>query len=91
MRLTAFKLRSTPVIVGTLRNLSADTLVDEQSGAPYYLARIEVSKEELARLGDLKLQPGMPVEALIRTGARTALGYMLSPLTDNMDLAFKEK
>ena len=91
VRLTAFKLRSTPIIVGTLRNLSADTLVDEHSGTPYYLARIEVSKEELARLGNLKLQPGMPVETLIRTGARTALGYMLSPLTDNMDLAFKEK
>lgn len=91
VRLMAFKLRSTPIIVGTLRNLSADTMVDEHSGAPYYLARIEVSKEELARLGGLKLQPGMPVEALISTGARTALGYMLSPLTDNMDLAFREK
>jgi len=91
VRLTALKLRSTPIIVGTLRNLSADTMVDEQSGAPYYLARIEVSKEELTRLGNVKLQPGMPVEALIRTGARTALGYMLSPLTDNLELAFREK
>lgn len=91
VRLTSFKLRATPVIVGTLRSLSADRMVDEHSGAPYYLARIEVSKEELAGLGNLKLQPGMPVEALIKTGARTALGYMLSPLTDNMDLAFREK
>jgi HlyD family secretion protein/epimerase transport system membrane fusion protein len=89
--LTAFKMRSTPIIVGTLINLSADRLVDEHSGAPYYLARIEVSKEELASLGNLELQPGMPVEALIRTGARTALGYMLSPLTENIDLAFRER
>ena len=91
VRLTAFKLRSTPIIVGTLINLSADRLVEEHSGTPYYLARIEVSKEELAGLGDLALQPGMPVEALIKTGARTALGYMLSPLTENMGLAFREK
>jgi HlyD family secretion protein/epimerase transport system membrane fusion protein len=91
VRLTAFKLRSTPIIVGTLINLSADTLVDEHSGSPYYLARIEVSKDELASLGDLALQPGMPVEALIKTGSRTALGYMLSPLTENLDLAFKER
>lgn len=91
VRLTAFKMRSTPIIVGTLINLSADRLVDEHSGAPYYLARIEVSKEELASLGNLELQPGMPVEALIRTGARTALGYMLSPLTENIDLAFRER
>jgi len=91
VRLTAFKMRSTPIIVGTLINLSADRLVDEHSGTPYYLARIEVSKEELASLGDLQLQPGMPVEALIRTGARTALGYMLSPLTENIDLAFRER
>lgn len=91
VRLTAFKMRSTPIIVGTLINLSADRLVDEHDGTPYYLARIEVSKEELAGLGDLALQPGMPVEALIKTGARTALGYMLSPLTENMGLAFRER
>ena len=89
--LTAFKLRSTPIIVGTLVNISADRLVDEHSGTPYYLARIEVPKEELESLGDLTLQPGMPVEALIKTGARTAFGYMISPLTDNMARAFKEK
>ena len=91
VRLTAFKLRSTPIIVGTLINLSADTLVDEQSGSPYYLARIEVSQQQLATLGNLRLQPGMPVEALVKTGSRTALGYMLSPLTENIGLAFREK
>jgi multidrug efflux pump subunit AcrA (membrane-fusion protein) len=58
---------------------------------PYYLARIEVTKEELASLGDLQLQPGMPVEALVKTGTRTALGYMLSPFTDNIGLAFRER
>ncbi len=65
--------------------------MDEHSGTPYYLARIEVSKEELESLGNLELQPGMPVEALIKTGARTVLGYMLSPLADNFDLAFRER
>lgn len=91
VRLIAFKLRSTPIIVGTLANVSADRLVDEHSGTPYYLARIEVSKDELESLGDLVLQPGMPVEALIKTGTRTAFGYMISPLTDNMARAFKER
>lgn len=91
VRLTAFKLRSTPIIVGTLISLSADRLIDEQSAAPYYLARIEVSKEELDGLGNLRLQPGMPVEALVKTGTRTALGYMLSPLTENIGLAFRQK
>ena len=91
VRLTAFKLRSTPIIVGTLISLSADRLVDEHTGKPYYLARIEVPKEELASLGGLQLQPGMPVEALVKTGSRTALGYMLSPFTENIDLAFRQK
>jgi len=91
VRLTAFKLRATPIIVGTLINLSADRLVDEHSGTPYYLARIEVSKEQLASIGNLQLQPGMPVEALIKTGSRTALGYMLSPFSDSINLAFRER
>ena len=50
-----------------------------------------MSKEELASLGEFQLQPGMPVEALTWTGVRTALGFMLSPLTESIDLASRER
>ena len=91
VRLTAFRFRTTPIIVGVVSRVSADRKEDERTNVPYYLARIEVPREELATLGELKLQPGMPVEALIKTGTRTALTYMISPLKDSLARSFREK
>jgi HlyD family secretion protein len=50
-----------------------------------------MSLDELARLNGLKLLPGMPVEAFIRTDERTMLSYLFKPLTDQARRAFREK
>jgi membrane fusion protein, type I secretion system len=63
---------------------------DQRSGQPYYLVRINLAPEEVERLGGLKLVPGMPVEAFIRTDERTMLSYLLKPLTDQARRAFRE-
>jgi len=68
------------MVSGTLANLSADRLIDENSDQPYYAADIEILPEDLALLGDAKLIPGMPAEVIIKTGERTMLGYITSPL-----------
>jgi HlyD family secretion protein len=47
--------------------------------------------QEVARLGEVKLLPGMPVEAFIQTGERTVLSYLMKPLHDQFMRAFKEK
>ncbi|MBY4676793.1 HlyD family type I secretion periplasmic adaptor subunit [Marinobacterium arenosum] len=82
IRFSAFKSATTPVIEGRLLNLSADRLVNEETGMPYYLARVEVTEEGRQLLGDLKLVPGMPAEVLINTGARTLLEYLVQPATN---------
>jgi epimerase transport system membrane fusion protein len=82
IRFSAFKSATTPVIGGRVITLSADRLVNEQSGMPYYLARVEITEEGSASLGSLKLIPGMPAEVLVNTGERTLLEYMLQPLTN---------
>ncbi len=84
IRLTAFNFRSTPTIFGRVETVSADRLIDDQAGHAYYLARIQVSDEELGRLNGLELLPGMPAEVLIVTGERTLLDYLLRPLTDGL-------
>jgi len=84
IRFSAFKSATTPVIEGEVVNISADRLVNEQTGMPYYLARVEVTaigKEKLAN-GELTLLPGMPAEVLINTGARTLLEYLVAPATN---------
>ncbi len=82
IRFSAFKSAVTPTVKGTVVNISADRLINEQSGMPYYLARVEVSEKSMQDLGDLKLVPGMPAEVLINTGARTLLQYIVQPATN---------
>ena len=47
--------------------------------------------DEVARLGDVKLIPGMPVEAFVQTGDRTMMSYLVKPLQDQLMRAFREK
>lgn len=91
VRLTAFKQRTTPTLSGRVIYVSADSLIGRQSGHAYYLARIEVPKDEARRLGNRNLLPGMPAETLIRTGGRTAMQYLLQPIADGMARAWREE
>ncbi|WP_024511627.1 HlyD family type I secretion periplasmic adaptor subunit [Bradyrhizobium sp. ARR65] len=90
LRLTAFNLRTTPELNGTVRRVGADVTQDQRTGASYYVIRITIAPEELARLGQLKLVPGMPAEAQVQTGERTALSYLMKPLRDQIARAFRE-
>lgn len=100
VRFSSFKTRDLPMIVGTVIGLSADRIVEdgrdskESRGGEmsYYLARVEVSSEGLQALqaAELNLVPGMPVEVLINTGARTLVQYLTRPLTDGFKRAFGE-
>ena len=90
IRLTAFNQRATPTLQGKVAFVSADTFIEQRSPEPYYLASIEVSSEELRHLGQRRLQPGMPAEALIKTGQRTAMAYLLRPLSDSFNRAWRE-
>lgn len=91
LRLSAFSYRHTIIIHGEVVNVSADTLKDPVTGQSYYDVKIRVPNSQLALLGDNKLVPGMPVQALIKTGDNTMLGYILGPLRDSLSRAFIEK
>ncbi len=91
LRFSAFNQRTTPEISGTVTRISADTTTDQRTGQSYYVVRIGMSTKELARLGDVKLIPGMPVEAFVQTGDRTVFSYLVKPLRDQLVRAFREK
>jgi epimerase transport system membrane fusion protein len=82
IRFSSFKSSLTPVIEGIISSISADILTNEQSGMPYYLAKISISEEGIKALDTLLLVPGMPAEVLINTGERTLLDYLIQPATD---------
>ena len=90
LRFSAFSRDTTPEIEGTVSHVSADAVANEKSGLTYYTVRIGVTADQMARLGKVAPVPGMPVEAFIRTGERTAISYFLKPLMDQMARAFRE-
>jgi HlyD family secretion protein len=65
-------------------------LFDETTGETYYLTRLRIPEAELAKLENLKLVPGMPVETFIDTGERTALSYLLKPFADGLARALRD-
>ncbi|MBD9357384.1 HlyD family type I secretion periplasmic adaptor subunit [Methylomonas albis] len=90
VRFTAFKQALTPIIEGKVINLSADRLVEEKSGTPYYQAQIELTQESYQKMKNLELVPGMPVEVLIKTGERTVFEYLTKPISNAFARAFIE-
>jgi HlyD family secretion protein len=91
LRFSAFNQRTTPEISGTISRVSADVSTDQRSGQSFYTVRIALPAEETARLGNVKLVPGMPVEAFIKTYDRTVLSYFIKPLEDQVMRAFRER
>jgi HlyD family secretion protein len=88
LRFTAFNQRTTPEIEGFVTRVGADLTREPQTNAVFYVARIRPSDTERE---SLKLLPGMPVEAFIATGERTALSYLVKPVTDQLSRAFRER
>jgi len=74
-----------PTIVDPARHL------DDQAGAPYYTAFIGIDEKDLAELPQVKLYPGMPATALIRTVVRTAIDHLVSPLAISFNKAYRQR
>jgi HlyD family secretion protein/epimerase transport system membrane fusion protein len=88
--LTAYRQRSLPQISGVLRSVSADRLVDKDSGQAYFLAKVEVDAEDLQTLEGVRMIAGMPAEVMILNGERTFMDYLLQPILESLDRSFWE-
>jgi len=91
LRFTAFNQRTTPELNGVVSLVSPDTTTDQRTGQSYYTIRVAMPPEEIARLGDVRLIPGMPAECFVQTGDRTMMSYLVKPLQDQLMRAFREK
>lgn len=91
IKLHAFNQRTTPELDGNVSYVSADSALDPRTEQSYFLVKVDVNSEEMSRLGDQKVQPGMQADLFIRTGERTFLGYILQPLSDNFKKAWLER
>ena len=90
VRLTAYKQRTTPLVAGSVNYVSADRMNDAQTGVPYYVVRVAVTPQALEQAGNLRMQAGMPAEVYIRTDSRTAIDYLLAPVTSYLRRGMRE-
>ncbi|MDB6147438.1 MAG: HlyD family type secretion periplasmic adaptor subunit [Spartobacteria bacterium] len=96
VRIMAGDQRTMPDVTGVLTRVSADLTRDQpqsgqQTGQAYYLVRVSLPEEEIRRLVNLRLVPGMPAEAFIQTYVRTPMQYLLKPLRDQIARTFRER
>jgi HlyD family secretion protein len=91
LRLSAFNQRTTPELNGVVTRVSADVNTDQRTGQSYYTIRVSLPPSEVARLGEVKIIPGMPVEAFVQTGDRTMFSYLMKPFSDQLMRSFRER
>lgn len=91
LQFVAFNQSMTPRVAGTVELLSADRLLDERDGSPYYSLRVMVDDEGKRALEGLEIKPGMPVQGFVRTGERSFVNYLFKPLMDRLHLALTEE
>lgn len=90
IRFTAFKSRTTPIVTGKVTYVSADALADK-NGVPFYQVHVRPDAKSLKHAGITHIQPGMAAEVFILTEGRTALDYLLAPITDTLRKSMREK
>ncbi|MBR0840956.1 HlyD family type I secretion periplasmic adaptor subunit, partial [Bradyrhizobium liaoningense] len=91
VHLTAYKQRITPIIHGTVFQVSADRLTETRTGTPYYTASLKLDDAELADMPNIRLYPGMPATVMIPTTERTAFEYLVGPLMMSFKQGFRQK
>lgn len=91
VRFPAFHSRTTPLIMGTLQDISSDRLTDEKTGVPYYLALVAVRDTDVPPELKARLRPGMPADVIFPTGERTVFDYLTRPLTEAVTTSFRER
>ncbi|WP_283647193.1 HlyD family efflux transporter periplasmic adaptor subunit, partial [Marinovum algicola] len=90
IKFKAFSEREIPIILGEVARISADVISDPVSKAFYYEVKVQLREDEMAKLGDRDLVPGMPVEAFMTTESQIAIQYVLRPIKHYFDRAFRD-
>lgn len=88
---SALNQKKTPNIPGTVTQVSADRLMDERSGLPFYNIKAKVTPEGMKKLTDQQIRAGMPVEIFIKTGERSLMSYLFKPILDRVHSALSEE
>ncbi|MEM7056562.1 MAG: HlyD family type I secretion periplasmic adaptor subunit [Pseudomonadota bacterium] len=90
VRLTAFEQEEIPEAIGTIAQISADSLEDDRTGEEYFIVKVAMDDSQPTQVAALDLVPGMPVGLFVNTGERSALSYLTAPLRERLKRTFIE-
>ncbi|MDX8492390.1 HlyD family type I secretion periplasmic adaptor subunit [Mesorhizobium sp. VK22B] len=92
IKVTAYDFSIFGGIEGKVSNITADSLVDQKTGEPYYQVRVATEKSTLQRNGkSYSIIPGMICSVDIKTGRKTILNYLLKPINKARQEAMSER
>jgi len=90
---TALQDRNLPILIGKVTKVSADSLEDERTGQSFFRIEVVVPPAELLKANrgkEAAVQAGLPADVLIPLRKRSALSYLLEPITRSLWLAGRE-
>lgn len=94
VRFSALQERNLPILEGAVTRVSADSFEDERTGTRYFEIEIVVPPAELEKIrqirGDTGLRAGLPAEVMVPLRSRSALSYLIEPLTQTFWRAGRE-
>jgi HlyD family secretion protein len=91
VRVMAGNYRATAELDAKVALVAADTTTNQQAGTSFYTVRVALDPDQAAKLGDMRLVPGMPAETFIKTGSRTPIEYLVKPLVDQIWHTWRER
>ena len=92
VQFTAFSLRTTPQLYGRIERVASDQSTSPDGRLPpYYAVRIKLRDGEMTRLDGLDIVPGMPAEVMMTARPRTVLSYLMKPMSDQFNRAFRDE
>jgi hemolysin D len=91
IKLEAFPFTRYGTVPGRIQSISSDAVEDEKLGL-VYTAKVVLTRATISRDGEVaRLSPGMATTADIRTGRRTILSYLISPIDEARQEAGHER
>jgi HlyD family type I secretion membrane fusion protein len=95
IRIPAFRDRRLPLLTGKVSNISADALIDEKTGAPYFKVEVAVPPSQLSVIQQIRgaeagLRPGLPVEVVVPLRKRSAFDYFVEPIREMLWKSFRQ-
>ena len=92
VKLTGLNQRFTDSLDGKVSVVSADRITNEKSGVSFYRVDVTIAPSELKKLKKgVVMTPGMPASVLVETGKRSVMGFLISPITDTLQDAFRDE